>query len=50
MDNVTHSSGGLRAHNYWDNEPDVIQPLAGRLRATVRERLGADTADDGSQP
>lgn len=42
VDNVTHSSGGLRAHNYWDNEPDVIHPLAARLRATVRERLRAE--------
>jgi hypothetical protein len=44
VDNVAHSSGGLRAHNYWDNDPDVIQPLAEGLRALVRERLRIDAA------
>jgi hypothetical protein len=33
VDNVGHSpDGGLKAHNYWDNEPDVIAPLADLLR------------------
>lgn len=48
VNNVAHSFGGLRAHNYWDNQPDVIQPLAGRLRDIVRDRLYAE--EGGSQP
>lgn len=39
VDNVTHSFGSLRAHNYWDNQLQVIEPLAARLRAIVRDRL-----------
>jgi hypothetical protein len=32
VDNVAKSEGeGLRAHNYWDNEQDVIAPLAAWL-------------------
>jgi len=33
VDNVTNSSGGgLRAHNYWDNDAQFVTPLAGLLR------------------
>jgi hypothetical protein len=39
VDNVAHSAGSLRAHNYWDNDPDVIAPLAARLRAIAHDRL-----------
>lgn len=29
IDNVTNSiGGGLQAHNYWDNEPEFVEPLA----------------------
>jgi len=34
VDNITNSSGGgLQAHNYWDNDPQFVQPLADILRA-----------------
>jgi hypothetical protein len=33
VDNLSHSSGGgLQAHNYWDNDSQVVQPLADVLR------------------
>lgn len=33
VDNLTNSvGGGLQAHNYWDNEPDVVTPLASMLQ------------------
>ena len=36
VDNVAHSpGGGLRAHNYWDND-EVVRPLADLLRQVVR--------------
>ncbi len=44
VNNVARSSGGLRAHNYWDNQPDVIQPLAGILRDIARDRLHVEGA------
>jgi hypothetical protein len=32
VDNVANSrGGGLRAHNYWDNDAEVVQPLAAVL-------------------
>jgi hypothetical protein len=31
--------GGLRAHNYWDNDTEFIEPLAGLLRHLVEDRL-----------
>lgn len=31
--------GGLRAHNYWDNEKEFIAPVAGLLRHLALERL-----------
>jgi hypothetical protein len=38
VDNVGHSSGGgLQAHNYWDNETQVVAPLAGMLGQFVTE-------------
>lgn len=38
VDNVVHSSGGgLQAHNYWDNETQVVAPLAGMLGQFVTE-------------
>jgi hypothetical protein len=34
VDNITNSTGGgLQAHNYWDNDPQFVQPLADILRA-----------------
>lgn len=36
VDNVAHTpEGGLPAHNYWDNEPQVVEPLAEILRKLV---------------
>jgi hypothetical protein len=36
VDNVEHSSGGgLQAHNYWDNQTEVVAPLAETLRQLV---------------
>ena len=36
VDNLSNSDpGGLRAHNYWDNVKDVVQPLAIDLRRWV---------------
>jgi hypothetical protein len=33
VDNLADSSGGgLQAHNYWDNEPGFVAPLAASLR------------------
>ncbi len=33
VDNLAHSrSGGLQAHNYWDNEPEFVKPLADLLQ------------------
>lgn len=33
VDNVRHSAGGgLQAHNYWDNETDVVAPMADILK------------------
>jgi len=33
VDNVTRSAGpGLRAHNYWDNQTELIRPVAAVLR------------------
>jgi len=33
VDNLSHGAGGgLQAHNYWDNDQEVVQPLAGILR------------------
>ncbi len=29
---VNSSGGGLQAHNYWDNDPDFVKPLAGILQ------------------
>lgn len=38
VDNVTNSKGGgLQAHNYWDNELQVVQPLAEFLRKVAAE-------------
>lgn len=38
VDNVRNSvGGGLRAHNYWDNEPEVVQPLAQILRRVAAQ-------------
>lgn len=39
IDNVGNSvGGGLQAHNYWDNEPQFVAPLAEMLRALVTPR------------
>jgi hypothetical protein len=36
VDNVTNSQGGgLRAHNYWDNDTEVVQPLVALLRQMI---------------
>jgi hypothetical protein len=36
VNNVANSPpGGLRAHNYWDNQVDVVKPLAAILRKIV---------------
>lgn len=36
VDNLANSSGGgLQAHNYWDNENEVVKPLADILRQVV---------------
>lgn len=33
VDNLANSAtGGLQAHNYWDNEPEFVRPLADILR------------------
>jgi hypothetical protein len=33
VDNLTNSAGsGLVAHNYWDNIPEFVRPLANGLR------------------
>jgi hypothetical protein len=32
VNNIANSSGGgLQAHNYWNNDPDFVEPLAGIL-------------------
>lgn len=36
VNNVAHSRGGLRAHNYWDNDLEFVQPLARILRAVAK--------------
>jgi len=42
VDNVAHSGGGgLKAHNYWGNEAEVVPPLADLLREVVRAVDGA---------
>jgi hypothetical protein len=42
VDNVTNThGGGLRAHNYWDNEPEFVSPVAALLRHLVQDRLRA---------
>jgi hypothetical protein len=36
VDNLTNSQGGgLQAHNYWDNEPEFVAPVAQLLRGLV---------------
>ncbi|HEX9039038.1 MAG TPA: hypothetical protein VF808_18800 [Ktedonobacterales bacterium] len=45
VSNVDHvRGGGLRAHNYWDNEPEFIAPVAGLLRHLVKDRLRGQTS------
>jgi hypothetical protein len=49
VDNVAHSpDGGLKAHNYWDNESDFIAPLAQLLRREARDLLGVPSARDSA--
>jgi hypothetical protein len=34
VDNLRNSvDGGLKAHNYWDNQSEFVQPLAEHLRS-----------------
>jgi hypothetical protein len=36
VDNIAKSAGGgLQAHNYWDNDPQFVQPLADLLRGVT---------------
>jgi hypothetical protein len=36
VDNVSKSSGGgLQAHNYWDNDEQVVRPLADIIRQSL---------------
>jgi hypothetical protein len=38
VDNIAHSiGGGLQAHNYWDNEPEVVHAIAKILRTLVEQ-------------
>ena len=49
VDNGAHvPAGGLRAHNYWDNEPEFIAPVAGLLRHLVEDRLHAPASQPGA--
>ena len=41
INNVVNSvGGGLQAHNYWDNEKEFVQPLAGLLKELVASKFG----------
>ena len=43
IDNVKNSTGGgLQAHNYWDNGPEFVQPLAQILKDLVHETFGRE--------
>jgi hypothetical protein len=44
------SSGGLRAHNYWDNQEDFIKPLVDRLREDILPRLKRQEAATATKP
>ena len=51
VDNVHNTTGsGMRAHNYWDNVPQFVQPLAETLRsiATAAEP-SVQNVDRGSE-
>jgi hypothetical protein len=48
IDNVKNSiGGGLQAHNYWDNEPEFVQPLAEILKDLVSEKFGQEDEKAG---
>lgn len=41
INNVANSvGGGLQAHNYWDNEEEFVQPLAGLLQELAASQFG----------
>jgi hypothetical protein len=37
----------LQAHNYWDNEPEFVQPLAEILKDLVSEKFGQEDEKAG---
>ncbi len=40
VDNMNnYVGGGLQAHNYWDNKPEFIKPLAKILKNLVESEL-----------
>ena len=46
VDNLTNSRGaGLRAHNYWDNDTEFVQPLAALLRDLASGSTSAPSAE-----
>jgi TIR domain len=46
VDNVAWSrGGGLRAHNYWDNDPQVISPLAAILAQAIPQSAVIEASD-----
>ena len=49
VDNVHNTTGsGMRAHNYWDNVPQFVQPLAETLRGIATGTgLSVQSADRG---
>ena len=51
VDNVAHVPGtGLRAHDYWGDEPDFVAPLAEVIRDVAEGANRLTAADFGRQP
>ncbi len=46
VDNVANSRGGLRVHNYWDNDMEFVQPLADILKAAAKAPIAKEVEEE----